>query len=349
MPTLILLDVSLSMARIVENADGETRIIDLASKFILNFVDHLSLNYNLEYTSLVIFSSLYEVLVKFTRDFDSLKKACNNLQIYDKTVYETTFQGVESIVTEEWGKTVAVNVILITDGLCGIGEGSLKESLNGESLDKKSENKFPFPFSFPFHFTVVFLSLEHELSESRKYFEQLISLNYDKGELLIPDSLSEIGITHCFGRLVNLHYKRFECLLNCGHFQSHVTLSPAPKFQNTYCNILNFYKHKEDEIDTLKLKLGLEMDVIGFLMLQDFGNPPFISRHLILPSNVEQSKTLPTLNKNKEKDSAGHQPSFCVLLHGSLKMEKMGAIVKLRLVHFLVFFAIVYIFLSNNT
>ena len=35
----------------------------------------------------------------------------------------------------------------------------------------------------------------------------------------------------------------------------------------------------------------------------------------------------------KDKDptvSEGQQPSFCVLLHGSLKMEKMGAVVKLR-------------------
>ena len=33
--------------------------------------------------------------------------------------------------------------------------------------------------------------------------------------------------------------------------------------------------------------------------------------------------------KEKEKDG-GHRPSFCVLLHGSLKIEKMGALVKLR-------------------
>lgn len=331
MPTLILLDVSLSMARTVETTeDGPIRVIDLASKFILNIIDHLSLNYNQEYVSLIVFSSNYEVVVKFTRDYELLRKACDNFQLYDKTVYESTLHGVESIISEEWGKTVAVNFVLITDGLCGIGDGSLKDSLS-TSTSRKYDNRFPFPFAFPCHFTAVCLASEQELAENRKLFEHLIMLNYDRGEIMIPDSLSEIGMTQCFGRLINSHYKRFETTLKCGYFQSHVTLSPAPKFNNTYCSILNFYKHPEDVVETAKLKIGQEMNIIGFLELVDFGNPPFVSRHLVLPLTPDENKSL-TPNKNKEKESVGYQPSFCVLLHGSLKMEKMGAVVKLGFV-----------------
>merc|ERR1712013_516063 len=254
MPTLILLDVSLSMARRVErNEDCETRYIDLASKFANNLIDHLATNCPQEYTALVVYSSLYEVLVKYTKDFESLKAACNDIEIYDKTIYERMLLGVESIVMEEWGKTVAQNIILITDGTIGVGEGSLRD------LIASSDRKFPYLFSFPCHLSVVCLSPEVENGESRAHFEQLIQLNHNKGEFLAPDTLTELGVTQCCARLTNLHYKRFECMLKCGHMECAVRLSPPPNFHNTYGSSLNVYRHTDDEVDTMQLKLSMEV------------------------------------------------------------------------------------------
>jgi len=342
MPTLILLDVSLSMARQVERGleNTETRIIDLASKFIRNFIDNLASNCSEEYTSIVAFSSLHEVVVKYTKDFDELKAACNEFVIYDKTIYEKMFVGVENMITEEWGKTVAHNIVLITDGTCGFGDGSLKDLFN-DMNNLKAESKFPFPFSFPFHFTVVSLEYHSDSSTtttlgSKPYFEQLIQMNSGKGEILVPDTLTEVGIKQCCARLISNHYKRFETTLTCGHFQSPVSLSPSPRFQNTYANSLNTYKHIDEEVDMVKLKMATEINIIGFLDLNEFRNPPFVSQHIVVP--VKTSTTNSSSNSSKKggvgKDkelsvNEGQQPSFCVLLHGSLKMEKMGAVVQL--------------------
>lgn len=86
------------------------------------------------------------------------------------------------------------------------------------------------------------------------------------------------------------------------------------------------------------------MDIIGFLDLQDFAHPSFFSRHLVTPivpdpesptssggaDNHETTGVITSIfSGNKPKD-IGFRPSFCVLLHGSLKTEKMGGVVQFR-------------------
>lgn len=62
MPTVILLDVSLSMSRPVPTSDAtETHTrFTIATAAISTFLEYLSVHAKLEYVALVTFSSLYE-------------------------------------------------------------------------------------------------------------------------------------------------------------------------------------------------------------------------------------------------------------------------------------------------
>jgi len=122
MPTVILLDVSLSMCRQFNQKESSETIIDVACRNIDKLLDKFSTSCKLEYTSLVVFSSLYEVIIKFTRDYDLLKDALSTITTYDKTCIEAALQGVRTSVIQEWGTSVPVNLILITDGASGTGD-----------------------------------------------------------------------------------------------------------------------------------------------------------------------------------------------------------------------------------
>lgn len=80
MPTVVLLDVSLSMSRPVPTTDpteNHTRLT-IAAAAINSFLDYLSVHSKLEYVALVTFSSLYECkyscrnITYFTLNFFSL-------------------------------------------------------------------------------------------------------------------------------------------------------------------------------------------------------------------------------------------------------------------------------------
>ena len=317
MPTAILLDVSLSMARPFSNNENKT-YLDVAVENICRLLDNFKEHNKLEYVSLLVFSSLYEVLVNFTRDFELIKNALLKTVTYDKTVIETALQGLESCVTKEWGLSTPINVILITDGTSGIGEGSLKESL--DTLDDRNEDSvFPLPFDFPSELNIICLN---ESEKDLKLFEDLISINYNKGRLYALESSSEKNVQECFERLLKVHYDKFEVILKCGNFESFVSLSPSPGFNATTIFINQIRHNVYKDLDFSKLKLASMFKIVGFLDLQDFSNPPYLSKHMITP--VQMVK-----DGNKAKDDfVGFQPSFCVLLHGSLKMEKMGALVQ---------------------
>jgi len=315
MPTVILLDVSLSMCRQFNQKESSETIIDVACRNIDKLLDKFSTSCKLEYTSLVVFSSLYEVIIKFTRDYDLLKDALSTITTYDKTCIEAALQGVRTSVIQEWGTSVPVNLILITDGASGTGDGSLKESLSSIN-NRKTDDPFPLPFAFPCNLSIVCLSRD-KMKTNQKLFEELITLNDNKGEIYFPDVLNEASVQQCFNQVINLHYSSFECSIKCGQMESDITFYPKPNFDNTVASSL--YSNSKDNISIIsKLKLPNSLQVIGFIDLQDFSNPPFISRHLVLPTTVSNEQI-----KSREK------PNFCVLLHGSLKMEKMGAVVSL--------------------
>lgn len=74
MPTVVLMDVSLSMTRPV-SLDGseEFQRKNLAVHGLNMLFEHMASNYRLEFTTLMAFSSLWELLVPFTRDYNALQ------------------------------------------------------------------------------------------------------------------------------------------------------------------------------------------------------------------------------------------------------------------------------------
>lgn len=76
------------------------------------------------------------------------------------------------------------------------------------------------------------------------------------------------------------------------------------------------------------------IEVCGFIAVSDVGSPMAVSRHLILPAPINSKEN----NGPVKQEAAGHEdetcdegttPSFCVLLHGALKIEDMAALVTL--------------------
>ena len=51
----------------------------------------------------IIFSSLWENLVPFTRDYEEVRSALRSLEDYSKTCIETALGAVKTLLLEEWG------------------------------------------------------------------------------------------------------------------------------------------------------------------------------------------------------------------------------------------------------
>ena len=82
-------------------------------------------------------------------------------------------------------------------------------------------------------------------------------------------------------------------------------------------------------------KISKDITICGFVDLLDVASPPSVSRHLVLPVHSNRTNDV-SLNsetgKIQEIDSVeeennsgseeGKNPSFCVLLHGALKVNR---------------------------
>lgn len=104
-----------------------------------------------------------------------------------------------------------------------------------------------------------------------------------------------------------------------------------------YSIIINFLQPytKLTDFDCQTYVLSELIEVCGFVPISDVGSPMAVSRHLILPATSNNKENIPLNNAEidltTDDDSAdeGKIPSFCVLLHGALKVENMSALVTL--------------------
>lgn len=328
MPTVVLLDVSLSMLRRVKTPDEEfVERKHLAIRGLHTFFDFLSNKFKLEFSALLAFSSLWEIVVPFTRDYQSLKQGCITVDTYDKTSFDNGFSGVVGHVIEEWGTSVPCQVILVTDGRTGSGQGSLRDLLDGKRSSNPDQPS-PFPIPFPCKIHVVCIATSNELGADLMLFQRLCDSTGVGGSVYVPDvPLSVQSVQSVFNRLAQTHYIGYEGTLSCGHLQSKITLSPPPDFTS----ILETSKKTSGQEKSRRLPN--ELSICGFLDVTDIGSPPHLSRHLVIPvpsvsgegKDKESSKEVA-----KEGEEDGKTPSFCVLLHGSLKVERMVAIVALE-------------------
>ncbi|RWS24283.1 hypothetical protein B4U80_00958 [Leptotrombidium deliense] len=338
MPTIILFDVSLSMWRTIagkESSDGHT-IKALAAHGVNAFLDQLSKHCKLEFTSLMLFSSLWERSVSFTRDYESIKSALNKLDtLYDKTNIMNALKGVQEMVLEEWGNNIQCHLILVTDGSPG--------------LSVYNNDTKPFKFSFPCKFNVVCVCPQNDpnLNFSMSYYKKLINTTtsnvQSEKQLWVPDTnnLTFKSISKLFVNLVEANYTTYKGKLICGSLSSFVSLFP-PLESHTFCN----------DYEIITATPSFDLHICGFMKIDEVSSPPVSSRHLVfsLPLTKEElTKMHSILNLTSIANSdlsltttadieeamasvaseESKQPSLCVLLHGSLKVEGMVAICKI--------------------
>ncbi|KAJ8983060.1 hypothetical protein NQ317_013266 [Molorchus minor] len=270
------------------------------------------------------FSSLYEEKCPFTRDYNLIKTELKNIDDYDKTCIETALHGVNQMVLGEWGNNTACQIILITDGSTGVGPMSLKESL-GTLNQRSSKIQFPIPFPFSAKLHIVCLTSANDPNfiKSKPLYQRLIDLSGNDGSILVSDNLqNESSITNLFLKLAEDMYTLFRGTLKCGNLESKIILSPAPV---PYTKIMDF------ECQTYHLSDLIE--VCGFISVSDVGSPMAVSRHLILPasspSKQESGGKTEVDVTDDDTVEEGKTPSYCVLLHGALKVENMAALVTL--------------------
>uniref|UniRef100_A0A240PJY4 Integrator complex subunit 14 n=1 Tax=Anopheles atroparvus TaxID=41427 RepID=A0A240PJY4_ANOAO len=140
MPTVIALDVSLSMTRPIPHqpktggaGDGSSEnsltYHLVAVKGVNYILDYLTKHARLEFVSLIVYSSLYEVLVDFTRDYDSIRQALHKIEHYDKTSLENVLVAVNNAFKSHWGSQNYCQIVFITDCGVGMGPSSLKNTI----------------------------------------------------------------------------------------------------------------------------------------------------------------------------------------------------------------------------
>uniref|UniRef100_A0A8B9TPG2 Integrator complex subunit 14 n=1 Tax=Anas platyrhynchos TaxID=8839 RepID=A0A8B9TPG2_ANAPL len=307
MPTVVVMDVSLSMTRPVSvEGSEEYQRKHLAVHGLTMLFEHMATNYKLEFTALVVFSSLWELMVPFTRDYNTLQEALSNMDDYDKTCLESALLGVCNIVQQEWGAAIPCQVVLVTDGCLGIGRGSLRHSLL---------------------YVMCMANLEElQSTDSLDCLERLIDLNNGEGQIFTIDGpLCLKNVQSMFGKLIDLAYTPFHAVLKCGHLTSDVQVFPRPE---------PFII--DEEIDPIPKAINTDLEIVGFVDIADISSPPVLSRHLVLPialnregDEVGPGITDDTEDENSANQIAGKIPNFCVLLHGSLKVEGMVAVVQL--------------------
>uniref|UniRef100_A0A8C5B533 Integrator complex subunit 14 n=1 Tax=Gadus morhua TaxID=8049 RepID=A0A8C5B533_GADMO len=297
MPTVVVMDVSLSMTRPVSlESSEEFQRKNLAVHGLTMLFEHMAANYRLEFTSLVAFSSLWELLVPFTRDYNTLQEALSNLEDYDKTCIESALNGVSNVVQQEWGSSCPCQVVLVTDGSLGIGKGSLRHSL--QTLKQRADDKkFPLPFPFPTKMFIMCVANSEELqtTDAMDNLEELLRLSGGDGQIFTMEGqLCLKSVQAMFGRLIDQAYSPFHAVLHCGNLSSDVQVFPRPEPVVV-----------DDEVDPMPRVVNTEAEDVSTGAAEE-------------PEEEVSASQM-----------AGKSPNFCVLLHGSLKVEGMVALVQL--------------------
>ncbi|XP_002074266.2 integrator complex subunit 14 [Drosophila willistoni] len=392
MPTIIALDASLSMIRPIPGRNEHT-YQSLAVKGIQNLLDNLTAAGKLEHVALVSFSTVTELKVDFTRDYEQIRQAVKKIEPLDKACFITMLQTVVQLMAS-WGSQNILQLVVFTD--CGLGFGST--SLSGfieAYTGKESEAEYGWLKTLAaYNINIVCLGLhaDHYFTRGLTVYQQLLDVAHLKGQLFTTKPVkqlvdgasnggeapstgshkSELGRTTVFElveRLCESSYKSTEVTLKCGSYfrmETPVLLWPPTSHEPKLCHIEPI------------------IEVRGFLALSDIGSPAILSRHWVLPKferekptsrrsgsmaavakppkldinnpNYEMEKLEQDIRDFYAKDSkeadAGEsgddadvtivlkhssgplqmeqqKESFCVLLHGALKMENMAALVQL--------------------
>lgn len=329
MPTVILLDTSLSMLRPATkpgknkvlsngNEDGETvedkedhsssTLMDLAKRGVDCLLGHLEKNYRMEHVCVLTYGSQCDLVAPFTRDISEVRAKVNTVENFDSTHLLVGLRGVANYVHEQWGPSVPVSLVLVTDGALGHGNLSLQHLASGGVNDL-------LPFTFKSFSTVLCISHNEDLREAIPAYEKLIQLTGQEGQVLAPEGrdLNNASVEKCVQQLIDSRYRPFVGTLQLGdEMSASVTLCPPPsKYTQT------------KDFEVVEAVVDEKLDIQGFLTLADVASPPVVSRHLMLPyGGKDQQQQTPS------HDDDSRTPSLCVFLHGALRVENLCAVVQ---------------------
>jgi len=321
MPLLLLLDASLSLltpeGRWVP-ADGGQLVTrwDLATQAVGQILDHLSRYSRLEFVALVSYSCQYEVVVDFTRDYQSIKEALKTIEVGGPNYTNKALRGAISYCAEEWGSAGLCQLVHLTDG----SYSPL------EPAPAPAPPAPPRPLLASLDVLCLCNSDGPGLKLSTAGYHAHVRTHALSGAVHAPEELVTRRSTEkLVSRMLALdRFRPCTGLLECGALSSSVSVVPRPQ-----PHVQDGTPHRLPPSPTLRL--------VGFLPTESVSSPPAISRHLVLPTNKE-GVSLPGSSvivigsedeaEAEEAEDSG-APALCVLLHGGLKKENTVALVQL--------------------
>ena len=241
------------------------------------------------------------------------------MDAYDTTNLASGLAGVITYVKEQWGNSVPINCVLVTDG----------EQLGCEETGSNSSKLDSIlPFSFPGTLSVMCINHTDNPYFVKRFNAASIAL-FEKsdldGDTYIINEHSELNrssVESMFQQLIDEKYRPFVGTLYYGEDLScAVTLCPPP---------MN-YKERRD-FETIEAKVSPNLIIKGMLSTSDVASPPVVSRHLVLTHNINSGNVSDgssgNSNGSTDADLASRTPSLCVFLHGAMKVDSLCALVQ---------------------
>lgn len=346
MPTIILLDNSLSMNQIVKIVGNvEVKRIDLAKRAINAFLDYQAKHNSLELTSLGVFSKKNQEIIQLTHDYEMLKASLNTIEMKEQSHLISALQEIQKkILIEEWGRNNLCQVIVVTDGNSVVNSSYLnKGCINKPNLTESESNNWPLPLPFKNKIFILCMNTLSNplLQKSLPFYKEVIARNShckvevsvntpcEGGQIVVPNvpTLSLNAIDDLMSKLCSEHFRPLTGKITCGNLFCCAYLYPSLPPNTT---------RSEPQLNSM------EISICGFLKTNEIACPSVNSRHLVLPmaESIEQLKKFMSFLNYKSDitdeevlkmfaEEAKH-PSFGVLLHGSLKIEGMIALCQLN-------------------
>lgn len=341
MPTVLLLDRSLSMRRSVSRDHSEMTRHDLACRGLEWFLRYMKDRFPLEYASLLSFSSQCDVVVPFTREYEQLIEALEKITVMDRTELLSGILGLMEVMVFEWGAFAPCQAVLVTDGMPGVR--------HQDETHKRSRLNM----AFPCQLHVVCMATKNELSQPASHNQTRLqnlceTARISEANVFIPTApLTVESVLSTFRQLAKTHFQPFYGVLKCGQLRSKISLVPSPSMHKSTFGI---QVAPDQQFPKLEESLSgqrypSELSVCGFLDISSVSTPPFYDRHFVLdpedahsrsssnsttPNSIFSPKALsPAVEGSEKKTDESQKPSFRVLLHGSLKCESKTSLIKL--------------------
>eukprot|EP00048_Salpingoeca_helianthica_P008293 m.121045 g.121045 ORF g.121045 m.121045 type:complete len:454 (+) comp14567_c3_seq3:14-1375(+) len=309
MPTLVLVDVSLSMARPARPpppvVPGEPRApaagslvgpsrLDVAKAAMKRIFNHMALELPCESTSLISYSSECERMFDYVTAQDLLDlsaAAIERLGYKDKTIFDLVImEARKSLAT--FGPDANTQIILLTESSSPLPMGpmvSCQYKLHVVHIGARTEASHT-------HTTSSTHPILIDAASPPRHAHFFYSLE--------TGSASSAGDGEDpISTMLATHFRGHSGSLSCGALTAAISLLPPP----------SALAGLELPID---VKYNDIIHILGFVPMSVLGSPPAAARHVVLPPARAMYLNL-------------DQPDFRTLLHGGLKTADFAAVVRL--------------------